>query len=105
RAATLVLLNTCYHWTAGLRRPPRIAVFSTPIIRAAARAIVRRWPGLDRRFFTWQVGGFITDPAVRDQLVPQLYEQSLPARPAFWRLHDELRSPVAARPPRVSAMR
>jgi pimeloyl-ACP methyl ester carboxylesterase len=25
RVATLVLLNTYYHWTAGLRRPPRIA--------------------------------------------------------------------------------
>ena len=90
RVATLVLLNTYYHSTAGLRRPPRIAVFSTPIIRVAARTIVRRWPDLDRRFFTWQVGGFIADPAVRDELVPQLYEQSLPARPAFWRLNDDL---------------
>jgi len=75
---------------AGLGRPPRIAVFSTPVIRAAARAVVRRWPGLDRRFFAWQVGGFIADPAVRGQLVPQLYEQSLAARPAFWRLNDDL---------------
>jgi haloalkane dehalogenase len=60
RVVTLVLLNTYFHWTAGLRRPPRIALYPTPIIRAAARAIVRR--------------------PVRDQLVPQLYEQSLPAR-------------------------
>jgi pimeloyl-ACP methyl ester carboxylesterase len=80
RVERLVLLNTYYHPTAGLRRPPRIAVYSTPIIRAAARAIVRRWPELDRRFYTWQVGGFIQDPAVRDQLLPRLYEQSLPAR-------------------------
>jgi len=105
RVATLVLLNTYYHSTAGLRRPPRIAVFSTPIIRAAARAIVRRWPGLDRRFFTWQVGGFIADPAVRDELVPQLYEQSLPARPAFWRLNDDLLTSAFNHRRRIGDMR
>lgn len=105
RVATLVLLNTYYHWTAGLRRPPRIALYSTPIVRAAARAIVRRWPGLDRRFYTWQVGGFIADPAVRDQLVPQLYEQSLPARPAFWRLNDDLLTSVASHRRRIGDMR
>jgi pimeloyl-ACP methyl ester carboxylesterase len=103
--ATLVLLNTYYHWTPGLRRPPRIALYSTPVIRAAARAIVRRWPDLDRRFYTWQVGGFIQDPAVRDQLVPQLYEQSLPARPAFWRLNDDLLTAVASRRRRIGDMR
>jgi haloalkane dehalogenase len=106
RVATLVLLNTYYHWTAGLRRPPRIALYSTPIIRAAAaRAIVRRWPDLDRRFYIWQVGGFIQDPAVRDELVPQLYEQSLPARPAFWRLNDDLLTAVAARRRRIGDLR
>ena len=89
RVATLGLLNPYDHWTAGLRRPPRIALSSTPILRAAARAILRRWPDLDRRCCTWQVGGFIQDPAVRDQLVPQLYAQSLPAR-RFWRLNDDL---------------
>jgi pimeloyl-ACP methyl ester carboxylesterase len=105
RVETLVLLNTYYHWTAGLRRPPRIAVYSTPIIRATARAVVRRWPELDRRFYTWQVGGFIQDPAVRDQLVPQLYEQSLPARPAFWRLNDDLLTAVGARRRRIGDLR
>jgi pimeloyl-ACP methyl ester carboxylesterase len=103
--ATLVLLNTYYHWTAGLRRRPRIALYSTPIVRAAARAIVRRWPDLDRRFYAWQVGGFIQDPAVRDELVPQLYEQSLPARPAFWRLNDDLHTAVAARRRRIGDLR
>src|SRR5262249_61508306 len=74
RVAMLVLLNTYYHWTAGLRRPPRIAVVSTPIIRAAARAIVRRWPGLDRRFFTWQVGGLLTHPPLPGQPLPAPYD-------------------------------
>jgi haloalkane dehalogenase len=105
RVATLVLLNTYYHWTAGLRRPPRIAVYSTPIVRSAARAVVRRWPDLDRRFYAWQVGGFIQDPIVRGQLVPQLYEQSLPARPAFWRLNDDLLTAVSARRRRIGDMR
>ena len=80
-------------------------MFSTPIIRAAARAIVRRWPGLDQRFFTWQVGGFIADPAVRDELVPQLYEQSLPARQAFWRLNDDLLTSVFNHRRRIGDMR
>ena len=90
RIAALVLLNTYYHWTSGLRRPPAIALYSTPVIRTAARALVLRRPDLDRRLYAWQVGGFIHDPEVRAHLVPRLYEQTLPARPAFWRLNDLL---------------
>jgi hypothetical protein len=33
-----------------------------------ARQVVRRWPDLDRRLYTWQVGQFIADPAIRAQL-------------------------------------
>jgi pimeloyl-ACP methyl ester carboxylesterase len=105
RVATLVLLNTYYHWTPGLRRPPAIALYSTPLIRAAARALVRRRPDLDRRLYTWQVGGFINDAAARDQLVPQLYEQFLPARPAFWRLNDDLLGTVLIRRRRIPDLR
>src|SRR5215813_8358139 len=70
RVAMLVLLNTYYHWIPALRRPPAIALYSTPVIRVAARAVVRRRPDLDRRLYTWQVGQFIADPAIRAQLVP-----------------------------------
>src|SRR5499426_2637646 len=105
RVEMLVLLNTYYHWTAGLRRPPRIAVYSTPVMRAAARAVVRRWPELDRRFYTWQVGGFIKDPSVRAELVPQLYEQSVPALPAFWSLNNDLLTAVGGRRRRMREMR
>lgn len=105
RVATLVLLNSYYHWTPVLRRPPAIALYSTPVIRDAARAVVRRRPDLDRRLYTWQVGKFIHDPEQRAQLVPQLYEQFLPARPAFWRLNDDLIGAVLARRRRIPELR
>jgi haloalkane dehalogenase len=105
RVATLVLLNTYYHWTPSLRRPPAIALYSTPVVRAVARAIARRLPDLDRRLYTWQVGMFIQDPRQRAQLVPPLYEQFLPARPAFWRLNDDLIGTVLTRRRRIPELR
>ena len=105
RIERLVLLNTYYHWIPSLRRPPAIALYSTPIVRTAARAIVRRWPDLDRRLYAWQVGTFIQDAAVRELLVPQLYEQFLPARPAFWRLNDDLLGTVLSRRRRIPQLR
>jgi len=105
RVAGLVLLNTYYHWTPGLRRPPAIALYSTPVLRAAVRAVVRRWPDLDRRLYAWQVGGFIRDREVRDPYVTKLYQQFLPARPAFWRLNDDLLGTVLTRRRRISELR
>jgi haloalkane dehalogenase len=101
----LVLLNTYYHWMAALRRPPAIALYSTPLIRNAARAVVMRRPDLDRRLYTWQVGKFIKDPALRAPLVTALYEQFVPERPAFWRLNDDLVTAVLARRLRIPQMR
>jgi len=105
RIEMLVLLNTYYHWTPALRRPRAIALYSTPIVRTAARAMVRRWPELDRRLYAWQVGTFIQDPEIRELLVPQLYEQFLPARPAFWRLNDDLLGTVLTRRRRIPQLR
>lgn len=105
RIAGLVLLNTYYQWTPSLRRPPAIALYSTPVIRSVARAIVRRRPGLDRRLYFWQVGRFIRDPELRREHVKLLYEQFLPARPAFWRLNDDLLGTVRSRRRRVPEMR
>jgi haloalkane dehalogenase len=105
RVAGLVLLNTYYHWTPRLRRPPAIALYSTPLVRDVARAAVRRWPELDRRLYRWQVGRFIHDADVREQMVPQLYREFLPAREAFWRLNDDLLGTVLNRRRRVAAIR
>jgi len=105
RIEKLVLLNTYYHWTPALRRPRAIALYSTPVIRTVARGLVRWRPDLDRRLYAWQVGGFIQDPEVRRRLVPQLYELFLPARPAFWRLNDDLLGAVFTRRRRIPQLR
>jgi pimeloyl-ACP methyl ester carboxylesterase len=104
RTEALVLLNTYYHWTPALRRPPVIALYSTPVIRAAARALIRRRPDLDRRLYVWQVGQFVRDQTVRDRLVAQLYEQFIASRPAFWRLNDDLLPTVLSRRARIPAL-
>jgi haloalkane dehalogenase len=105
RVEALVLLNTYYHWMPGLRRPPAIALYSTPVVGAVARGLTRRWPDLDRRLYEWQVGGFIRDAAVRDQLLPRLYEEFWPARPAFRRLNQDLLGTVLSRRRRVAELR
>jgi pimeloyl-ACP methyl ester carboxylesterase len=105
RVAALVLLNTYYHWMPALRRPPAIALYSTPVLRSAARAAATRWPDLDRRLYFRQVGRFIADDEVRDRLVARLYAQFPPARPAFWRLNDDLLPTVLNRRRRVPALR
>ncbi|WP_316749382.1 alpha/beta fold hydrolase [Streptomyces herbicida] len=105
RVERLVLLNTYYHWTPALRRPPAIALYSTPLVRTAARAAVRRRPDLDRRLYAWQVGRFIRDSGVREQYVARLYEQFPAARPAFWRLNDELLAAVLSRRRRLPELR
>lgn len=105
RVSALILLNTYYHLIVGLRRPPAIALYSTPLVRVAARAAVRRWPELDRRLYAWQVGTFIRDARLRATVVPRLYEQFPAARPAFWRLNDDLIGTVWSRRRRVPDLR
>ena len=90
RVVGLVLLNTYYGWTPSLRAPEAITLYSTPGLRVLARAVARRWPELDHRLFTWQIGRFITDDEARAELVPRLYDDFVPAREAFWRLNADL---------------
>lgn len=105
RVERLVLLNTYYHWTFGLRRPPAIALYSTPLLRVAARALMTRRPDLDRRLYAWQVGGFIRDADVRAAQVRLLYGDFLAARPAFWRLNDDLLGTTLNRRRRIPEVR
>ncbi len=105
RVAALVLLNTYYHWTPGLRRPGAIALYSTPLLRNVARAIVRRSDDLDKRLYFWQVGRFIRDPQVKAELVARLYSDFPASRAAFWALNDELLRAVVARRRMIPAMR
>lgn len=104
RIATLVLLNTYYHWTPALRRPPAIALYSTPLVRTVARRLVARWPDVNRRLYMWQVGRFIQDPDVRSQLVPLLYNEFVAAQPAFMRLNEDLLPTVLSRRRRVAQL-
>src|SRR4030095_14270153 len=56
---------------------------------------------LFRRMYWWQVGRFIRDAHVRREFVPLLYQQldATPrARPAFFRLNENLLPPVRSRP-------
>jgi haloalkane dehalogenase len=97
RAAALVLLNTYYGWTRTLRRPQAIFLYSTPVLRNLARLVASRFEALDRSLYRWQVGRFISDPVVREELVPALYAAFRPARPAFWALNDDLLGTVLSR--------
>jgi haloalkane dehalogenase len=105
RTAELVLLNTYYCLMPTLRPPEAILLYSTPLVRGIARAVARRFDRLDRRLYTWQVGRFIGDPAVRGEVVSRLYGQFRAARPAFWRLNDDLLGTVVSRTLRIPALR
>ena len=53
-----------------------------------------------RRMYGWQVGRFFRDSEVRDEFVPLLYQQfdAVPsARPAFYRLNEDLLPTVRSR--------
>ena len=101
RVAGLVLLNTYYCEMPTLRRPEAIWLFSTPGIRSVARPVSRMFGNwLFRRMYWWQVGRFIRDADVRREFVPLLYQQfdaTPSARPAFFRLNEDLLSTVQSR--------
>jgi len=105
RVAALVLLNTYYGWMPRLRAPEAIILYSAPILRNLARPLMRRFPGLDRRLYQWQVGRFIRDAAVREELVPRYYERFRGAREAFWRLNADLPRTMVSRAKRCARLR
>src|SRR6266699_3202227 len=101
RVAALVLLNTYYCEMPTLRPPEAIWLFSTPVIRSVARPVSRMFGNwLFRRMYWWQVGRFIRDADVRREFVPLLYQQfdaTPSARPAFFRLNEDLLPMVRSR--------
>ena len=105
RVGALVLLNTYYQWTPSLRRPPAIALFSTPVVRGVARELVRRSDRFDRWIYSWQVSRFIRDPQVRAEVVPYFYSDFRAERPAFWALNDDLLPTAISRRRMIPRMR
>lgn len=101
RVAGLVLLNTYYCAMPTLRSPEAIWLFSTPVVRNVARPVSRLFGDwIFRRMYQWQVGRFFRDAQVREQFVPLLYGQfdaQPSARPAFFRLNEDLLSTVRSR--------
>jgi haloalkane dehalogenase len=101
RVAALVLLNTYYCTMATLRPPEAIWLFSTPLVRNIARPVSQifgNW--IFHRMYQWQVGRFFRDAEVRKKFLPLLYQQfaSTPsARPAFFRLNEDLLPTVRSR--------
>jgi haloalkane dehalogenase len=109
RVEGLVLLNTYYCEMPTLRPPTAIWFFSTPVIRSLARPLSRmfgHW--LFRRMYWRQVGSFIRDANVRREFVPLLYQQfdaTPSARPAFFRLNEDLRPTVRSRTTRIPKLK
>jgi haloalkane dehalogenase len=109
RVAALVLLNTYYCAMPTLRPPEAIFLFSTPIVRNVARFIATFSDNyVFRRMFWWQVGRFFRDSNVREEFLPILYQQfdAVPsARPAFFRLNEDLLSTVRSRSRMIPKMK
>ena len=84
-----------------LRSPEAIWLFSTPVVRNIARPVSQmfgQW--VFRRMYQWQVGRFFRDAEVRDQFLPLLYQQfdaTPSARPAFFRLNEDLLPTIRSR--------
>jgi len=101
RVAGLVLLNTYYCAMPTLRPPEAIFLFSTPGIRNVARPVSRMFDHwFFRRMYQWQVGRFFRDAEVRNTFLPLLYQQfdaTPSARPAFFRLNEDLLPTIRSR--------
>ncbi len=109
RVAGLVLLNTYDCEMPTLRPPEAIWLSSTPLVRNVARPVSRLFGNwVFRRMYRWQVGRSIRDADVRSGFVPLLYRQfEAPpsARPAFFRLNEDLRPTIRSRTGMVPKLR
>src|SRR6266568_7898258 len=70
RVAALVLLNTYYCIMPTLRPPEAILLFSTPLVRNAARAVSKAFHNwLFRKMYWWQVGRFMREAEDREEFL------------------------------------
>jgi pimeloyl-ACP methyl ester carboxylesterase len=67
--------------------------------------VARRFPWWDRRLYSWQVGRFVADDTLRPQVVAAFYERFTAARPAFWRLNEDLLPTIVSRLRRIDRLR
>jgi pimeloyl-ACP methyl ester carboxylesterase len=109
RVAGLVLLNTYYCEMPSLRPPEAIWLFSTPLVRNVARVVSGLFNRLAfRKMYRWQVGRFFRDAEIREKFVPLLYQQfdaTPSARPAFFRLNEDLRPTIQDRTRMIPRLR
>lgn len=109
RVAALVLLNTYYCAMPTLRPPEAIWLFSTPVVRNIARPVSLMFGrAIFRRMYRWQVGRFFRDAEVRNEFVPLLYQQfdaTPSARPAFFRLNEDLLPTIRSSNKRLPQLR
>jgi pimeloyl-ACP methyl ester carboxylesterase len=109
QVAGLVLLNTYYCAMPTLRPPEAIWLFSTPVVRNVARRVSKMFDHLIfRRMYWWQVGKFFRNAEIRDQFVPLLYQQfdaTPSARPAFFRLNEDLLGAIRSGTKKVPRLR
>jgi pimeloyl-ACP methyl ester carboxylesterase len=109
RVAGLVLLNTYYCEMPTLRRPEAIWLFSTPVVRSVARPVSQMFGNLIfRRMYWWQVGRFIRDADVRREFVRLLcrqFDATPSARPAFFRLNEDLLPMVRSHTGKIPRLR
>ncbi len=103
QVAALILLNTYYCSMPELRPPEAIFLFSQPFLRNVAR-FFDKIKSIDRKLYFWQVGRFIRDDKVRKEFVPFLHQQFIPARPAFFRLNEDLLPTLRARQKKIPLM-
>jgi len=108
RVAGLVLLNT-YYGAMPTLRPPEASGFSRHQFRNIARWVSQMFGAwIFQRMYHWQVGRFFRDKDTRKEFLPRLYQQfeAMPsARPAFFRLNEDLLSTVRSRTKKFPKLR
>ena len=107
QVAALFLLNTFYNPMPATNPPEAIRIYSEPAFRDLAAAIAGN-PRVNRWLFHWQVGKFISDPAVRTSMLRVLWPQFVRSQAAFASLNRDLIPASlahAARVPELNAFR